>query len=305
MKKYILNTIAFILLFITIVITLAVISSAIVKNRGFRNWETESNLLMMKKNHHYDLAFIGISHARNFSRHKNHLRLEQILGGKDIINLGKGSSLCGTSMLTFYMDYFYSRNNSCDTIIYVLSPSMMYAKFLDRATNSFNDEPFEFDFLFQYLHTDLSNKYERLYYYIRSKLTIEWLRTKPYSKESMDYKLDSLDPSAIKEGMKLAYLDGNQAEVFRQNCKHIEKMIHSARDHNSRMIFIIPPALFGKWKGHYETIAFLEDVKEKYHFNYYDFSESVLEPGLYYDHHHLNSAGVEYFTEKYLMPILN
>ena len=33
---------------------------------------------------------------------------------------------------------------------------------------------------------------------------------------------------------------------------------------------------------------------------YYDFSESVLIPKYYYDHHHLNSAGVDYFAENFL-----
>jgi hypothetical protein len=38
---------------------------------------------------------------------------------------------------------------------------------------------------------------------------------------------------------------------------------------------------------------------------WYDFSESVLDPKLYYDYHHLNSAGVVYFTENYLKKIIH
>ena len=65
-------------------------------------------------------------------------------------------------------------------------------------------------------------------------------------------------------------------------------------------MLIIPPALFGKWKGHEETVEFCRIMNVKYGVSFHDFSMSVLEPKLYYDHHHLNTNGVEYFTEKFL-----
>jgi hypothetical protein len=101
----------------------------------------------------------------------------------------------------------------------------------------------------------------------------------------------------------MAYLEGENLEIFKKNCNQVEKTINDAKAKNSNIVFIIPPALFGKWKGHNETIDFCKRMEKKYNTSYFDFSESVLEPGYYYDHHHLNSDGVSYFTEKYIAPI--
>jgi len=62
-KKIILVLIGFLFIFFLLVI----IFSKIVERNEFKNWETESNLLIMKPNTHYDILFLGNSHSRNFS----------------------------------------------------------------------------------------------------------------------------------------------------------------------------------------------------------------------------------------------
>lgn len=62
-----------------------------VERKGFSNHETESNLFFINDNENFDLLLLGISHARNFSRHKNHQRVEKILD-KKFINLGQGGA---------------------------------------------------------------------------------------------------------------------------------------------------------------------------------------------------------------------
>jgi hypothetical protein len=282
---------------------LVLISSALVKSRNFKNFETESNTLFLKGGEHYDIAFLGISHARNFSRHKNHQRIENILD-KTVLNLGQGYATCGVNDQKFYLDYYYFRNVKIDTVVYILSPILLYGDYLNKATSTFNMEPFDLDFFKHYLsYKDAENKSSRLVQYVSSKLHPKWLLHFPMRSGEKKEKLLALDTAVVNAGFKLAYLEGENLSIFNKNCAQVESTIQLARANRSNIIFVIPPALFGKWKGHNETIEFCKKMKEKYNVSYYDLSESILTPQHYYDHHHLNSAGVTYFTEKYLAPI--
>ena len=303
-KKSLLNTVLVaVFLSIGLLVLLVMLSSAIVKGRNFKNYETESNTLILKENEHYDIAFMGISHARNLSRDKNHLRIEKILH-KSVLNLGQGYANCGVNDQCFYLEYFYSKNVKIDTIIYVLSPPLLYGDYLNKATRTFDLEPFSFDFFLQYLEfKDGENKFNRLLQYVSSKLHPKWLFHFPESSEAKSEKLLRLDTAVVNAGFKMAYLEGESLEIFTKNSNMVEQTIKVAQAHNSVIIFIIPPALFGKWKGHNETIDLCKRMKEKYNTGYYDFSESILTPGYYYDHHHLNSDGVAFFTENFLAPI--
>jgi hypothetical protein len=89
MKKFILKIFLFAILSVITLIILVVVSSEIVKHRNFKNYQTEGNLLVLQEDKHYDIALLGISHARNFSRHKNHLRIEKILN-KSMLNSWPG-----------------------------------------------------------------------------------------------------------------------------------------------------------------------------------------------------------------------
>ncbi|HNQ83328.1 MAG TPA: hypothetical protein PLW31_14300 [Bacteroidales bacterium] len=303
MKKYLINTAIFILAFLILVIALALASSRLVYKRAFRNWEVEGNLLVMKSNHDYNLLMMGISHARNFSRHKNHLRMEKILH-QEIINIGIGEGKCGAIDQHFFLEYFYYKRNSADRIFYVMSPTLLNKGFINRASNTFEFEPFRLDFFIKYLGYKSDNKYERLFYYVKSKFARKWYRLQPRSLDEKKSALKEIDSTKIKEGLKLLLVDGERMDEFQRNCLVVEETIKLAKEHNTEVIFFIPPALFGKWEGHYETMDFLEEMYKKYGTRYYDFSESVLIPEYYYDHHHLNSKGIEYFAENYLKGIL-
>ena len=174
MKKFITRIVFFLTVFFTFIIFLAKTTSIIVKNRQFENYETESNLLIYKNSSSYNFMFMGISHARNFSRHKNHLRVENILD-KSFINIGQGNGACSVNEQLYYLEYFYKKNNSVNTIVYILSPPILFSETLPQAANTFDREAFEFDFLFNYLTFKTENKYERLWSYIRTKTQYKWL----------------------------------------------------------------------------------------------------------------------------------
>lgn len=281
---------------------MVILFSTIVKGRDFKIYETESNLLILKDNEEYDLAFMGISHARNFSRHKNHLRVEKILNEK-ILNIAQGNSTCGVNEQLFYLKYFYAHGVKINEIIYVLSPPLAFNENLNKSSDTFIYEPFEFDFLYKYLFFDAENKYQRLFYYIRSKISFKWLFYKPGSLDRQNGRLQKIDSVKIKNGLKLAYPNGLDIKIFTKNCEVVENTIKTAKMNNSQISFLIPPSLFGKWPGNDQVVAFCKKMHKKYNLNYYDFSESILNSKYYYDHHHLNSDGVEYFAAKYLKPL--
>jgi hypothetical protein len=304
MKKFISQVILFSSITIILLVIFLQISSLIVNAREFKNSETESNTLIIKEDRNYELLILGISHARNFSRHRNHELIEKITN-KKIINIGQGGGACGLAEQLFYLDYFYKKNNSADTILFILSPPLFYSKTLPIASNTFLEESFNFDFLFSYLKAPGENKRERTIEYFRSKFSEEWLTKKPYSKTGETKELRSIDPKVVNEGFKSAYGDSLSETQFKKSCQIAEEIILLAQTKKSKILFIVPPALFGKWPGHNECIEFAKKMEQKYGCKYYDFSEAVITPAYYYDHHHLNTKGIVFFTKNFLRPILN
>jgi hypothetical protein len=302
MKKFFIYIIFFLTLSAGLFILGAYATSIFVGRFEYKNHETESNLFLLNSGKsRFSYAIIGNSHARNFSRYHNHERMEEILGGS-VLNLGKGNAECGANELHFYLDYFYSKGVRIDTLLYVMSPPLLYGGYLNRASNTFKEEPLRWDFLIQYLFYPSENKWQRVFYYLRSKLRPDWLLTRPESKNRMDRELLALDSSAVSKIFSLAYLDDNSKLVIQKNSELIEKTIELSFKYQTKIILFIPPALFGKWRGHEQTVDFCEKMKNKYKIPYFDFSMSVLDPKYYYDHHHLNTNGIVYFGNNYLKP---
>lgn len=301
MKRFLGLTLLYIFLLIGLLVLILKITSNIVKNRQFKNYETESNLLAMNHNEEYDILFMGISHARNFSRHKNHLRVEDLLD-KKIINIGQGGGRCGINEQLFYLDYFYNAGNKASTVVYIISPPLFFSETLSVASNTFDNEPFNLKFFTNYLFFRTENKKERLTSYLQTKLEQPWLSYLPSSKDAQTEKLDSVDFEAIAAGQKMVYQDSIAWNRFNKSVERVEETIRLAIKNKSKVILAIPPALFGKWKGHSSVEEFAKQMQKLEGVEYYDFSESVLIPAYYYDHHHLNTNGVVYFTEHFLQP---
>jgi hypothetical protein len=304
MKPFLKNLFFFILFSVLAIVVMIFLSNEFVMRNTFNNWETESNLLVIKEHQQYDALFMGISHARNLSRHKNHLRIEAITG-KKILNIGRGGYYSGLLNQYLYLKYFYAMGNTTQNVIIVLTPVLMYSYVYDDASNIFEDEPISFSFIRCYLSERNDYTTRQLYYYIIDKLSPQWFLTVPTSLDEKTESLDSLDRAKVDSGMRSAYLNGMENEVFENRKTLVYKILKECRANNSRVIFIIPPALFGKWKGHETVVSFLEQLHiQDPAIAWYDCSNSVLDPKLYYDHHHLNSAGVVYFTENYLKQII-
>ena len=301
--RFIIQVIGYASALMLIILLGAKATSIPIKKKGFKNYETEGNLLHFRNEKSYDFLFMGISHARNFSRHKNHLRLDTILNNT-FINIGKGGGSCGVAEQHFYLKYFYKKKNKTKKVVYVLSPPILFNTGLSLASNTFDDEPFEFDFFNDYVFFNSDNKFQRLYSYVNSKYSNDWKKYKPKSFNKKQMYLTKLDSAKVTSGLNFTYKKVLAHYQFDRNTKIIEQTIQLIQKNNSSCIFIIPPALFGKWNGHNETMIFAKNMQQKYGVAVYDYSESVLEPKYYYDHHHLNSDGVVFFAKNYLKRIL-
>ncbi len=304
MKRFILHILLFTAILIGFSCIVLLIPSTIVESRAFKNTETEGNLLVFEKDEHFNLLVMGISHARNFSRHNNHQLVQDILEQK-MLNIGQGAGACGINEQHFYLDYFYSQNNSSDQVVIVLSPPMLFSHTLPIASNTFNLEPFEPLFFYRYLTFPAENKKQRIWSYLNSKMSLYWIRMKPKTKAGKYKSLTALDSSKVRAGQDLAYSGKPTDDMrFQKSKSQLEAIVQLAANHNSEVVLFIPPALFGKWRGHEETEALGFELAKQTGVSFHDFSESILEPKYYYDHHHLNTPGVEYFTEQYLKPVL-
>lgn len=304
MKSFILKIFLYGVSFIILIFILLILSSTYIKNKNFKNSQTESNTLIINENDSYDLVILGISHARNFSRYGNHEKMECILD-KKIINLGQGGGNCGINEQLFYLDYFYKMGNKTKEVYIVLTPPMLSSEKLPISSKTFEKEVFSFAFLYNYLCFNSVNKRERITNYLQSKFHKEWLYLKPDLSQGKKNYLTAIDSNKINDGFKLAYQEKINYNQFNESCSQVIKIIELAQKNGSNLKLFVPPALFGKWLEHNQTIEFLNKVEKEYNCNWQDYSESVTLPELYYDHHHLNTRGVIYFLEHYLKTFIN
>jgi hypothetical protein len=304
MKRLISQVLVFAFTLLILILAIVEVASFWVDRQNFKNSETESNLLVMRQDSSYDLVFMGISHARNFSRHRNHERMESMLG-KKILNLGQGGGICGPNEQLFYLTYFYNQHNHAKKIVFVLSPPLMFSLSMPIASNTFHYEPFRIPFVWQYLNFDAENQSQRLLSMIQFKLTPTWLHHVPFSHPISTIRLEKLDSVTVAKGQDLAFNSLSEDTTrFAISAEKVQQIIDLARSNGTEVVLFIPPALFGKWRGHDMTKKWGEKTALQKGVSFYDFSESVLEPQYYFDHHHLNTPGVVYFTEKYLKPVL-
>lgn len=304
MKRFITLTTTYLVALLSILLVYLLAASYFVDRQTFENHQTDSNLLVMGESQNHDLLFMGISHARNFSRHQNHQRVEGILN-KTILNLGQGNGTCGVNEQLFYLDYFYQKENTSPELVYFISPPLFFSNALALSTNTFDQEPFRVDFLNRYRNFPAELQEERMISYLQSKYSPRWLMHQPFSEVSMDEQLNRMDPMVVEEGQRLAYGDTLDIQRFQKSILKLEETIQLALGHQTKVILIIPPALFGQWEGHQEVAKFARQMAKLEGVQFFDFSETIQTPEYYYDHHHLNTAGVTYFTENYLKPILN
>jgi hypothetical protein len=305
MVRFLLKILLFWIVLIGLIYVGARWSSRNAESKEYHNFNTEEDVVITPRNQHFDFVMLGLSHARNFSRHRNHQRVEKILD-RSFINLGKGGGKGNIANQYVFLKYFLSRGNTTDHIYYVLSMPMFFAERLDENAFTYQNEMLDLNFFYQVLTGPDVNKGEKIYTYVRSKFGKNW-REKygPWSEKKREAVLEQIDSAKIENGFKLAYVNGLEFDTFEKNKKLVIKTIELAQRNNIGITFIVTPSTFGTWPGHEQVMTFMDEMKEKYGTSIHDYSEVYLHQKKYfYDHHHLNSDGVVKFTKEYLKPLM-
>ena len=306
MVRFLIKIALFSVLFAGLVYAIGKRLSRNAESKNYYNYNIEDNVLITPEDTHFDFVMLGLSHARNFSRHKNHIRVEKILDMK-FINYGKGGGFGNAANQYVFLKYFLSQGNTADQVLYALTMPMFFNEEIDRNAFTYQYEILNPDFFYQVLAGPDLNKGEKLYTYVRTKFKKFWReRYGPWSEESRDVVLEKIDTTVINEGFKAAYVNGLEFSAFERNKKIIIKTIELAQKNNMEITFFVTPSTFGVWPGHEHVMEFMQEMEKEYGVKTYDFSKIYLHQNEYfYDHHHLNTTGVEKFTKEYLKPLLN
>jgi hypothetical protein len=275
--------------FISVVFATAALifcSNNYVERLGITGPEVEANLFSINKNEKFEKLILGISHGRNFSRGTHH----QLFEGKKgkTINLAIGEGLNGMEIQQLYAQYFFRKGNKVDSLYYILSPTLFYYDETDHSDIAFYREPVRIDFIIHLLKNGNERRYHQLLYYLKSKLSQHWWKQKKKEFVKNTNKLSAIDSIEVVNGFKKAYPLAVNDSIFLERAAVFEATLKLFEENNTKVKIIIPPALFGKWPGHDRVISYLREKK----LNVINLSGSILEPQLYYDHHHLNTDGI-------------
>jgi len=266
------------------------------------NWETDSNILAVPENKEFDLLIFGTSRGRALTRFKNHLRMENILNMR-IINLSKVGG-GGPVWTRIFLDYFYSRNNSADIILYFIDPWVLYSEYWNESLCSaiLNEEPFRYRFFYNAAFSGI--RWSCLIKHVRNYLTKKWYFE---SHDALAYNKKTvvrIDPMAVKERIRGLYPEGVGSDVFGKYIRIVDEIIDRVKKKGVRIIFVLPPTLLGIEPGTNLLTRALKSYADTDGIAWFNFSDAIKETEFFADHDHLNTAGVEFFTKKYLLPVL-
>ncbi len=304
-KQFALKLGVFISINLIVLLAALYLSSFYVQRKPYENSQTDSNLLIMPQRSAVDLVILGTSHGRNFARKGNHERVERILGQR-VLNLSVGGG-GGIIPGKIALDTFYENHNTTPRIVYFIDSFVFYSRMWNEENDRFAQrEPFSLSFLNRLLQYQVDPNVIRNY--CREKLNYKWLTGKPDTDRIMRKTVTPDEVSRKRQLEDTLYVDKESAFAFQRYAAKLEELVAEAQIHHSNVIFVRPPTLYGKERGENRLLLLLEQLKQKYGVEVYDYSKSMLSYDRFYqayeDPVHLNTNGVIYFTERYLKPIL-
>lgn len=302
-KRFILVTIVEIVIILLIVLDLFIMpSKKDIPEKRLENWQTEANLPVIGRREYYDAVFLGTSHARIFSRFKNHDRVEAALD-KTFINLGQGYERGGVKSQQTYLDYFYQRGNFANTLVYFVDPFIFYRKSLDENHTLYVNEPFREDF-FSHLQDEETSQDIVSFYETKQSRGIQPTKYPEFEKNYMA-DIGKIDEKAIQDRVAHLYTDPYNQQQFDKTLQTLLETIRIARGRGMRVVVILPTTQIPRQPQDEPVITGLRKEAKTGLFEFYDFSRAITDPALYYDTDHLNTPGILYFTKKHLKPILD
>jgi hypothetical protein len=301
-KKFFVRALFFILLNVIVLFASLFIIRQFENKYQYQNWETDSDGLIIPDNLRKDLLILGSSHARIFTRDKNHQRVEKILQ-KSMLDIGKGGGEGGIITNLVMLKLFYARGNNADQIVYFIDAWPFFTPKWNEKSYFLTTEPIDWQLLkicLQY-HVDK----DVLINYFKSKYTVEWMERKPKTREINEDALKDISQESIKKRMESLYIEPYDDKVFAHYAARLEEVMQLAAQHHTKLSFVFPSTLLDDNRGKEKVVALLEQFKSKYGTAYFDYSDAIKDYHYYYDHDHLNTKGVVYFTEHFLKGVVD
>jgi hypothetical protein len=268
---------------------------------SYHNWETDSDAMIIPKNEKKDLLILGSSHARIFTRDKNHLRVENILH-KSMLDIGKGGGEGGITTNLVMLKYFYEEGNSADQIVYFIDAWPFFSDKWNEKSYFLTNEPIDFKLLKICIEKGVDK--DVLLNYFKSKYTMDWLQRKPKSGEINGNELKEISPEAVQKRLESLYIQPYNEELFAHYAGQLQEVVQLAYAHHSKLKFIFPSTLLDDTRGKYKVIELLKQFNAQYGTPFYDYADAIKDHHFYYDHDHLNTKGIVYFTEHFLKPVV-
>lgn len=284
-----------------LIIAVTMLATRVVSERDFENGNTASNLLFLSENARFDFLMLGTSHAEKFSLWHNHERVERMLG-KKIMNLSEGGGGGGLVNQFIYFQYFLQKGNKAAALVYFIDPFVFYNDDLDFNPYVYEKEPFYWDFLWLALKNGIPEA--SLWNYFRSKIKPFWWQLRPETETGKSDFLERADTSILKTRLAVIYSNGMDEKVRERKLETFFQIVGTAEAQNIRVFFVIPPTLLGTLPGTDKLTELLKKLKSEGRADFLDARNALTDPTLYYDHDHLNTAGITAFTEQYLKPFL-
>lgn len=264
--------------------------------------KSESVLLTIPENTHYDVLIVGPSHAQAFAWSGNHDRVEDILGG-EVANMSSEGT--GPVPVDIFWKIWRDKGNTADTVIYLAHPFSFYSSRFNEDNRFTGKEPLDPTLLSEMVERGFGT--DNVMFYIQSKFNPVWIVGAPRG-DNGDVSVEegSVDPDLLKAGKGRLYPDGTDAAEFERYAAVFDQTVGEMRDAGMNVVILVPPTLMGEPDGmdlaeaHFEELAASDEG-----ITYLDLTGTVTENDAFMDLSHLNTSGVEYVTEEYLKPLLD
>lgn len=260
---------------------------------------TEASFSAIPSNKQFDLVILGTSHAREFSRSGNKPKVESILN-ISLWNLSKGFGHGGLVPGIAAWKLFTQRNNTTKKLLYFIDPWIFYYSKWNEENYFLEDEPLQWA-IFQNAYRNNASL-PVLLNYVKAKFKPSYFLTKSLSLNRNYKQLDSISYIKAERQMKIYYSDSINVKTFNKYQKLFLEFTQTLYKDGVELIVVIPPTLLNKEPGFDLVWKFLGTIQNC---KIYDHSNAIRDPKMFYDISHLNSIGIEYYTNKFLKPILD
>ena len=270
------------------------------KPTAAERWETDANLDVMPHDSRVEILFAGSSHGWALTACPDNAQVVADILGDSTLNLSKRG--CGPLPALCYLEEFYARGNSADTLVYIVDPWALAYRRWNEDAPFLRDEPFEFQFWLRCAKNNVSMN--QLAAALRAKFAYENAPDIERATRCIRV-LDAVHPDVVDRRRAYLYPSAFRETQFARHADTLKQIAKMTTGSGGRVLFLIPPTLLGHTAGMAELHGFLTHVAADPRISWLDTTESLHDPHLFQDHDHLNAAGVEQFLSRFLYPAIS